>query len=406
MQAQQNNKVLEFRSQEFGKHYVPAVQAVTSFWASVFPAPAIAVMAFVIERTLRWGKVKESISYRHFLEGVYSRDGVLVQPRIRVARRNLPKAVRFLETLGVLKVVRASSTQRGFESNLFEIDFNLVIQRDMSMLKLPKKLKNTPVSEGHYPSVPGTLPLCLRDTLNTQKDKLHKSKSHKHPGTKKAVPGLAQDSSAAEIVAAVHRQKAVRRDELVTSFRLSPAAVRAVWFKAMQRNYEHVPLVHMTEKSYGIFKKHVHLNFPNTQKLPAFLTWCVDNWSSLRGGKLSWLNKKKESMPLVPDIDVVGRLLRVFAKAYAEYCAGEDINEKRKIGDSGKITEAKLSVALRDAEYHKRQAAALAAQVKSLRTGTPAIKTKAKVVPISREAIKQAEAIYNDSGDIGEWKEK
>ena len=405
MQAQHNNKVVELHSQGFGKHYVPAVQAVTSYWAAVFPQPAVAVLSFVIERTLRWGKIRESISYRHFLEGVYSRDGVLVQPRIRIARRNLPKAVRFLETLGVLTVVRASSTQRGFESNLFEIDFNLVIQRDTSMLKTPKRLKNALVSDGHYPSVPGTLPLCLRDTLNTQKNKSHKDKSHKHPGTKKQVPGLGPDSSPEEIVSAVHKHHAARREELSASFRMSPTNLRAVWVKAMQRNYEHVPLVHMTEKSYGIFKKSANLNFKDTQKLPAFITWCVDNWPALRGGKLSWLNKKKESMPLVPDLDVLGRLLRVFAKAYAEHCAGEDINEKRKVGDSGKIVEAKLGAALRDADYHKKQAAALAAQVERLRMHGGAGRIREKVVPISRAAIKQAEEIYNDSEDIGEWKE-
>lgn len=405
-QLKTDGSVVEFRSQAAAKFYIPASQAVNNFWAEILPRPVTSVLSFIIERTLRWGKVKESIPYRHFIEGVYSKDGAVVQPRARIARRNLSKAVAILEGLGFIKVVRATTTQRGFESNLFEIDFNLIIQRDTSMLKTPKRLKNKAdplVSLGHKPCVPRTLPLCPGDTLNTLNIKSQKVKSQNNPDAKKPASGLAGARSVKELVDAVAKRSVEKREARVRAFKLHPDNVRAVWQKAMQDRYGSVPAVHFTKKSYGTFKKLVNLHFKNTQQLPDFLFWVVGSWTALRAGKLAWMNKKGVVLGEAPDLAVVSKFLRTFAAAYADHLAGDVLNEEKKVATGRRVQKPDaLEKTLKHQQQRIRQ---LEIQNARLAQSGP-VPAPDNVVPISEAALKKAKQIYEDSGDIGTWQEE
>ena len=129
-----------------GEQYVQAMQTVSEYWMGNLPYIETVIIQFVIQRTLRWGKLEESIPSRHFLEGVRYADGTLAQTGIDTRKSTLRKACSRLQNKGLLKIRVANNGD--FSGNKYSIYVNKLLKKGKVMkkskLKEPKKQNKVP----------------------------------------------------------------------------------------------------------------------------------------------------------------------------------------------------------------------------------------------------------------------
>lgn len=83
-----------------------------------------ATLAFIFGRTCLFKKEWEFIPLRHFMKGVWGRDGMCVAPRIRISEASLLKAIASLEAKKIIEV------DRSFRKNRYRIRTIVEIEND------------------------------------------------------------------------------------------------------------------------------------------------------------------------------------------------------------------------------------------------------------------------------------
>jgi hypothetical protein len=178
--------------------------------------------------------------------------------------------------------------------------------------------------------------------------------------------------------------------------------VVALWQQTMLRHYPRVPVVAFSDARFGIFKKALALNLRGVD-LADFFEWAVTAWQPLRSGKLAWLNRTKELLPVTPSLDVLARYLRVFAKLYADRLTEQSLNEAKQ----KPTREQELAVKLADAQ------AQIARQATELTRRRRTRVIRAEIVPrepsrtaVNRDTLTTAGMVYADDEVLEGWKDE
>jgi hypothetical protein len=79
-------------------------------------------LAFIWGRTQYYGKAWEFIPLRHFMSGVWGRDGLCVAPRIRISETKLLQSIKGLEAKNIIEVNRTFRKNRYRIRTEIEID--------------------------------------------------------------------------------------------------------------------------------------------------------------------------------------------------------------------------------------------------------------------------------------------
>lgn len=390
------------RKAEFAKLYVQCMQALSAYWTPHLHHTDLAVLRFILERTVRWGKYREAIPYRHFTHGVRSSDGDEVQCGLGISRRSIIYAIHRLEHNRLVAITRSHSSYVGYVTNIFEINFNMLLGRDMSLLRTPKRLRQriTPCANSAPPLVQSLHP----PSANPAPHNIHKGEGTETGSDRKPKPTADAFGSVEEALAAARQRGALRRASKAATVNttMTQGSVLACWNEVMLRYYPRVPVIHLTGKEFGIFKKAVRLNLPSVD-LPHFFDWTISGWVQMRGSKLAWMNRKVELLPLAPTLTVVAKYLRVFARLYSEAQMQEELAQQRPAASRLEETEvalreAEARLAKEQAERHK-----LAAANEKLRRIRPQAPSSLK--SISKKDTEHARRMYEDDGEIGSWQD-
>lgn len=391
------------------KRYIQCLQAVTSYWNGHLLASDLTVLCFVMDRTLRYGKVREVITYNQIQNGVQVKaTGKMINSGVTVSRRTVFRAIDRLEIAGFLSITRTKSTFRGFEANVIEINFKLLLSGDISLVRKPKnrvKSSDLPLCHNDTTLVPNsTNPLCQIDTTNIQIDKLQKINYRTTP-TAGAV-GAIVDEVVGEVVERVTTRSRVTRSARASrlSIQVTHGAVIAAWKETMLKYYPRVPVVHFTIPEFKKFRTTARYNLVDVD-LVEFFDWAIAQWEILRGGRLQWMNNKKEQLPATPRLDILSRYLKTFARAYAE-----DVTLADGIHDPEAEGQRNLKKKLKDMELKLAQETMANVRLKRdnkrLLRSRPTSRTRPKV-PISSATMEEAKANYEqDTVEEAKWLNK
>jgi len=90
-----------------------------SYWLGEIPLHQTALLLYINERTLRYGKDKEHISRAHFLDGIRDRHGALLHNGLSIKKSSLWVYLAEIETAGLVFITHLPRTPRG---NLYELN--------------------------------------------------------------------------------------------------------------------------------------------------------------------------------------------------------------------------------------------------------------------------------------------
>lgn len=78
------------------------------------------VLNFIYARTQLFAKHWESIPLRHFMEGIVSHEGVVVQPPVCMSETNLLRSIKYLTEKGILEVRKETGAASQYRIRMFE----------------------------------------------------------------------------------------------------------------------------------------------------------------------------------------------------------------------------------------------------------------------------------------------
>jgi hypothetical protein len=89
--------------------YVPVLQIIINYWIAELGLPQGAVLLFIAERTLRYGKQWEYIRYAHFIGGI-QRNGAAspLHHGLGISRATVARCLTELEALELIYVSRSN----------------------------------------------------------------------------------------------------------------------------------------------------------------------------------------------------------------------------------------------------------------------------------------------------------
>lgn len=383
-------------SREFRKLYVQCMQAVVSYWSGYLLPSDCQLLQFIIDRTLRWGKMEEIITYKQICRGVYGSDGEEYNTGLRTtSRRTIFRAVSRLEENRFISVARTTTTHRGFEANIFAIDCKLILRKDVAALPhlnrraMIRANKRTPLCQNSTTLVPkDTPPLCQNDTSNIGKGIQPNDNPVKIRATASRFATLEEAVATSTAQTRASRGRKIER----AKGGLLYESIIALWKEVMLAKYPTVPPIGFKRTEVRQFKLSLQ-RFTENVDLREFFTWAVNNWVALRGGKLSWMNIKQELIPLAPSLDVLAKYMKVFGREYANQQVAAHLEE-----DKQKVTETdRLSLELRQtraalAESERRRRVERAEAIRRPVAVTPLEEDEA---PLSSQQLERARREYN-----------
>lgn len=104
--------------------YIPVQQAIVSYWLGELPPSQSAILLYVNERTLRYGKPSERINKTHFLDSVHDKQGRLLHNGIAITRNSMWMHIKALEERDLLLVDHHKREQRG---NVYQINIQNIL---------------------------------------------------------------------------------------------------------------------------------------------------------------------------------------------------------------------------------------------------------------------------------------
>lgn len=282
------------------------------------------VLRFINERTLRWQKDRERIPMRHFLQGIISKKGELIQAGLPCSKSSIVKAYQSLVSRGFIK-----QTYDRQGANVFHICFETILQEAQSMaasivrgLKPARNKKSRVVTE----STASRDKAVTESTANNIQNREEINTRRKLASGTVSVEG--EESITDKIKATIEGGKkriSARAKKSSTRFNYTNAV--AAWKEAVIRQYPGTAIAGVSREEFGRLKRaygHSTLPIPFHE----FVSWAVENWESLRRHELSWATR----MPLQPDFQSFTSLYKYFIKAYANFA-------ERMRGDRFRRTE-------------------------------------------------------------------
>jgi hypothetical protein len=340
---------------------------------------------------------------------VYTQKGELIQEAVPIGERNLYKYIRWLERNKFINVSRITSTARGYEANLFEIDFKRILEREPNVLKIPRKQRNKeslPFRLGTLsPSVCEHKGFRLSAGENIQKDKEpQKEKEHKE---RDELPSrILVQKQVEEVTNRTHLKRAEKAGRTTV---LTLITLRASWQEAMVKDWPGIPILPITPAAFGKFRT-VTEKWKLDSDPRKFFEWVLLNWNSIRDE----LVRKKEKYALpgkihlakAPDFSSFVQYVYDFVREYKSYLSDTVVREKRSavIDEYRKSPEflSKKIKALQEELKAKDKAIAAAEKVHSNYMRSISIRPDLRE---EQQLVTQEEiddALNNESG-TGEW---
>jgi hypothetical protein len=398
-------------------HYTVASarERVSRYWMAQLVGSEFKVLNFVLERTLPFGKQREVIPLRHFIGGVWTRDGSMVTAGTGLSRRAVLYAIGGLLERGLLTRWDRAPRIGGHaqDAHWFALNFKTLWQKEEDMLRTPKRLKPVTLSRereefeegGCKKRTPGGAKIAPRS--NRKIEAIEET-----PLLRKGVAdATAMESVISAADQALARNRARRQEKLKRAeAKFTLMNFNKMWQSAQTNAFPRTPVNAISVRSFAIVRSSL-----KTYKLSVpfndFLGWFFDGYAAMRTSKrFAWINKNADLLPLppVPTPDVLVRYFKHFVAAH-EASVQSGYNE-RAVDWKLKADEAIAQAKQRDADNARMKAllAEQKAKVDALERDKRALQQKSN--PVSQidldDAPVRRRRVDIDSDDLGEWGKK
>lgn len=307
--------------------YIAALTAVNRYAAGSTSLAERSVLFFVLERTLRFNKVSETIPYRHFIDGIYDRSkGEVIVTGVGLSRKTVVEAVKALKKRGIIGV----SVGKNNANVITLLLTNLEKFIKMAKLKTSKKFK------GLVGGVKSTLGGCKRSTTNYHTIKPSQTISSPSSLRSEERVDAAPAETAAEAASRVRQEYKRSRDQKIRSLfteRPSQPNLIKAYRSAYLKHHDGDPDYHLTRKEWGNYKHFVTATeFPDWFDYPTFFEETIQYWPNLMRGDFRWC---KGSPPL-PTLAFICKLIRRLYEYYVnEHRSGDLYVLSRKYVEDG-----------------------------------------------------------------------
>lgn len=342
----QNNSNKDHKESRF-RNYTMAMQWLVRDRSASLTSNQLLVALFIADRTIGWGKRSETITYRHFLEGIQDREsGVWYAGPLPMTRNTLISAIAHLSDTGIIHVAKSKTlTSYSLNHCWSDEDPNADTQKTMGLAK-PKRLQTLQTPEiTHLPTpspengecgggamvAPDRGNDCTgpRQSLPLKKSKGKNGKEKKvFPSGKRAERDPAEDETGCpsldDTLSAVSERSATSRRKRLAKWNRS--TVLAIW-NDFEKRY-HAGVTHFTTTNvnqlsllqYG--KKWIAAN-NSSEGWMTYLEWCIANWSLIRDEELAWMS----GAPTQPSMPFFVKYSDRFEKAHEEKAVFESLSK-------------------------------------------------------------------------------
>ena len=323
--------------------YIPVSQTIVHYWAQELGLSGAAILMFINERTLRWGKLKENIPQRHFIKGIVDREGGVISYGVPVKPSCLWEQVRKIHHRNLIDYESSKNNRIG---NLYSLRLEDVLEPAMSgKLKSPAKIRTTTTKrnlklsrqrasksppEGESSSVTypenGEAPMRLTDMKTPEPIRLSETEYTEEENTQKTISGLREQVARVDgdsIQQAYERtvesgmvRKKTRAYRAGNTLKIED--IKAAWTHAVETETDRHD-TSPTEKHVMIFRR----NFKSARIKTGLYDWfvlVVTQWNEIRKGPLAWNTK----MPNLPTFSFVAYYVLHLVNALADIEKGID----------------------------------------------------------------------------------
>lgn len=302
--------------------YVAFNRWMTRQWKPGMTYAERAILDFVFDRTVGWGKEWEAMPLRHMAEG-FGQDGpqAWASNGTGISRAALIPALARLLDKGVIRKQEGS----GRAADKFAINFNWTPDTDtptfrQAMLRLPKDAKKQQPQTPRFAPDEGrsgqpTLPMrSTRLTRNRDTNKESNQESATQTGEAPAgLPGISA-SRFAGIVAEVKKQGEQRAEKAKASSRFTVQGLQAIFNSEWSAAFPETPVVAWKQHE-GFALKQWGARYQSSTRLPfaELFSWCVSRWRQIMAHQF-------RTFKAAPDFPAVGFMVKFadrFQDAYA-----------------------------------------------------------------------------------------
>lgn len=302
------------------------------------------VLAFLSERTLRYGKLAEIVTRAQFLGGFINNGHMEVGPAVSNARQWY-QAIHSLMEKGFVATTAITDGVRHYHTvYTLVIDAMLSLQGalEMSKLKVSKKYYAHDHSPGKNDTTLPPAPQCQNALLNKRSKNEITETTTACAHTRMRVRRVRGRGNALEckqeaqrnVLAAVERAQArvtERRESKAKKNVNDPKSItmtslNAVWQKVMLESYgTAVTAIGLTMREFGVFKSVIkghHISFAWED----FLRWCVTSWRFIANDQrqrqayalkmAGKTDKDIQGLPVNPSLSDIVKRFAMFAKRY------------------------------------------------------------------------------------------
>jgi hypothetical protein len=349
----ENSSLLDYRE----KHEV--YEFMSRYMQPACKGKEYLLLLFIYNRTIMWGKTKERIPHRHFIEGVYSQEGMLITYRCGVNKNTLIKSIKELEDNNLIIKYEESTNLKGAVYGL-----NLDYKGEV-MINKEKKLSESSIGSGNLSGrkieeskLSGGIkedPLevsqlnprrCISDTtggisikppegqtryIEVNKRKIDKTKVNKKliaASNESAITDFSEEGEntnqleenkkesfagrAQEILASSKKRYEDKYQKLLTKKKPKSTEFVYVWTSRIKLKYPDFPVSDFTKRELAMVNQFMKkLNLGDSSAVLEFVEWSIDHWRMVTNTIL----KSLKSKPDYPDLGFLIRFKNEFIQA-------------------------------------------------------------------------------------------
>lgn len=292
--------------------------AALSMYAAVLPPFDFIVLQFVWMRTVFWGKKKEYIPARHFLNGVWNeQEGNWAGGAggLNISRRTLTDALARLEQAGIIK-----REMRGNGFPYYEIN----LDKGEQMLRTPKvkEKKSGPLAQpknGPKRGVANAARGGSKSRYPHNYENKELENNHTAPAARETEPEKTAKEISEETYAAARAYTAKRRARKAERAHREEhiRGLYQLWADACRAEYPDYVAPEWTPKELRMAKNlRDKLRAEKRGRCADFLIFAVQNWQRIIALHLKWM--KKETPPEYPRLSFLVLQQRYFLLAYTD----------------------------------------------------------------------------------------
>lgn len=361
----------------------PVMACITAKWLKILGPAKIAIMLFVLNRTVLSGKSAQRIAVSEFINGAKNDDSIHCSG-VGLGATVLRKHLRELCEQDFLTVYRTATELTGAEkeARMFEINCKKVVEDNelpskncQISRKTEKKVVENPLrkttpplaeTEGVYiylfnrfistgRDINISIPRIVSDSrANAESRSMFQIPKPKKPRTESPTY-----SSALEAIAAIQKRDTTAR--AARSARATDKLPHMIDRLELQALLDSTTMTYLpdhrivvTGKELGYFKKRLKESAPTDMK--SFLSWLVRYWSTLATQHRAAIRRNEtrstageRGLPLVPDFATLTYRYPYFLKAYQNFQAEGKATVKEDTRDR-EVEQLKMQIQKKDDE--------------------------------------------------------